>query len=388
MKNLTHLAVPKDTNTRFPFNTIQNETPTQDGTPVVRELYGDPLTNIWKIIQLAGIAFTGDEDSDDTQYQLVDALRKFHNELNDIEQTISLNAGVWSVPLNIDLLPNKYLFIGRAAADYVSATPYTFKGSTATAISASSPTGFKTNDEVLTVIDAAGVRMYSLTHLNGTAAGVFNTLGAPLSFNDTDIMYYLEDGKIYTDGPAIFDIEESIKTSAANADLVVSDAVVFAGKLITLVYDLSAQSYHVYTFALSDLAVPAECTYTGIGVVAGVDNSVYMFCDGKNVFFTNEFNGSSTDSDVVKTQYTPGTNEIALVSTIPLTNGTFTKTTNTVISNGKLYTFIEESLNSYDLATAAAANIFDNYSLTAGNLFFFNTSVYFSRNEVAAPWNL
>ena len=57
MKNLTHLDVPKDIQAKFPFGTIQNETPTQEGTPVYRELYGDILTNIWKIIELSGIAF-------------------------------------------------------------------------------------------------------------------------------------------------------------------------------------------------------------------------------------------------------------------------------------------------------------------------------------------
>lgn len=386
MRNLTHLAVPKDSNVKFPFATIRNETPTEEGTPVVRELYGDIITNVWKIIQLSGITFTGDEDSDDTQYQLVDALRKSYNTLNDVEQVISLAGGVWSVPINIDLLPNKYVFIGRAGDDYVSTTSYQFKGSTATLISATSPTGFKTNDEVLTVIDTAGVRMYSLTKLTSNISATFTVLGAPLSFNDSDTMYYLADGKIFTDAPSVADVEAAIQTSGGNVNLVLADAIVLKGKLVCLVYDLAAQVYRIYTFDLNDLATATECSYQFFAPVTGVDNGVYMFSDGTYLYLTNEFNDSADSESVYKVLFTEATNTLTLNSTLPLAG--FVKTTNAVITGNKLYTFIAETLKSHDLGTFAVATVFDNFSLFVGNLFAFNGGVYYTKNDVATPWNI
>jgi len=47
MKVLGNLLVPKDSNSRYPFGSnIKNETDTEQGTPVVREIYGDPLMNL------------------------------------------------------------------------------------------------------------------------------------------------------------------------------------------------------------------------------------------------------------------------------------------------------------------------------------------------------
>ena len=388
MRNLTHIAVPKDNDIKFPFSTIRNETPTQEGTPVIRELYGDIITNVWKIIQLSGIIFTGDEDSDTTQYQLVDALRKFHNELNDVEQVLSLSGTIWAIPLNIDLLPDKYVFIGRAADDYDSAINYQFKGSTATTINATSPTGFKLNDEVLTVIDSIGVRMYSLTQLTTASGTQFNILSAPLSFNDTNKVFYLSDAKLYTDDPSIYEIEQVIQTSASDVNLKLSDAIVYSQKLICLVYNILSQSYRVFTFPIGNLSTPTECTYNGFGVTSGADNGVYMYCDGGFLYFSNEFNASVDDFALSKISFDSGTNALTFVSGISLPDPDFIKTTNTVIINNKLYTFIGNTLKSIDLTTLAVSTVFSNFTLFVGLIFSYNNQIYYTKDEVALPWTI
>lgn len=388
MRNLTHLNVPKDTQNKFPYGTIQNETDTHEGTPVFRELYGDVLTNIWKIIESAGVNFTGDEDSNDTQYQLLDALRKFHNELNDIEQNVYLDGSIWNVNLDLSILPNKYVFIANVSDDYISSNTYQFKGIGNTLLPVISPTGFKSTDEVIVVIDLAGVRIYSIATFTGAEDLNINVYAPPLTFNDSDIVNYLSDGRLFTNEPKTYNIQESIQTAEQNVNLFISDAVIYSGKLVCLVYDSISVSYRVFTFPLNDLDSPVEVIYSGFAVSAGTDRQVYMYCDGAALFFTNSFNNSANDYDIIKTSFTANTNTLNLVSTIPLNSAIFNKTTNTVINNNKLYHFVGSDLKSHDLNTLTAATIFDNYTLYNGNLFKFKDKVYFNSNGVTAPWTL
>ena len=64
MKVIEQLSVPKEVSSDFPFGAIINETDTEDGTPVVREIYNDLLVNCYKILTLAGITPNGGEDSE------------------------------------------------------------------------------------------------------------------------------------------------------------------------------------------------------------------------------------------------------------------------------------------------------------------------------------
>ena len=82
MKVLGNLPVNKDSNSIYPFGAnIENETDTVSGTPVVREIYGDILMNLYRLLELTGVTPTDTEDNDSTQYQLVEALKKLPNSL-------------------------------------------------------------------------------------------------------------------------------------------------------------------------------------------------------------------------------------------------------------------------------------------------------------------
>lgn len=162
MKVLGNLSVDKDTNAKYPLGSnIQNETDTLNGTPVVREIYGDILMNLYRILELTNITPTDTEDNKDTQFQLVEALKKLPNSLNDIEQVLTLSGSVWSVPFDLSILPNKYFFIARASENFVDGTTYTFKGTGAIELPFTS-SGFNGSDELLIIIDNSTVRAYSL----------------------------------------------------------------------------------------------------------------------------------------------------------------------------------------------------------------------------------
>ena len=342
MKTLANLNVPKDTSPKFPYGTIQNETDTQEGTPVVRELYGDILTNLWKLLELTGVTPTGDEDSDITQYQLVEAFQKIVNTHNDIEQTVSLVSTTWNVGLNLDLLPNRYVFIGRASDNYDESISYQFKGLSGTTYNATSPTGFSVNDEIIVVVDTSEVRMYNITRLTDIQENnIVNVYGAPISFNNTSAMYYFESGKFYNETPQIFDIEENLQTVEVNPNLVICDVIVSKGKLIVMAFDTLLEKYSLYRYELTNPIAPEPITIPApYNTIQGVDNNVYMYCDGEFLYFSSDFNNSVQSEVISKFSYDENANVTAYVSSITLSNGNFKATTNTVIKNDILYTFI------------------------------------------------
>lgn len=149
-------------NSQYPNGAIIDETNSVQGTAVIGEIYNDILVNAYKILAAAGIDTNGIADNEDNGYQLLIALQKLTNVLNDIEQPISLASLIWSVPIAIDLLPSKYFLICKAVGTYNPAATYTFKGTGALSYSFTSPTGFIDGDELIVIINSAGVKAYGL----------------------------------------------------------------------------------------------------------------------------------------------------------------------------------------------------------------------------------
>ena len=106
MKTLSQQTFVKEVSAAHPFGAIINETDTNDGTPVVREVYNDHLVNHYKLLEKVGMTANGQEDSETNGYQIIEALEKLPNKLNDIEQILTKSGSVWSINLPIELLPN------------------------------------------------------------------------------------------------------------------------------------------------------------------------------------------------------------------------------------------------------------------------------------------
>ena len=72
MRAIKQLAIPQNTDlVKFPNGTILNETDTEQGTPVIEEIYGDVLTNIYKenLCGVYGINFLEEKDYIKYNYQ-------------------------------------------------------------------------------------------------------------------------------------------------------------------------------------------------------------------------------------------------------------------------------------------------------------------------------
>lgn len=386
MRTIKQLAVPQDTNlAKWPQGQIQNETDTLPGTPVIREIYGDILTNIYKILELTGIIPDGTEDAEDTQYQIVNALRKWTNELNDKEQVLSLAGTVWSVPFDLSLLPDKYVFIAKTGDAYDSAQAYTFKGTeVAPVYSFISSTGFNASDEVLVIIDQAEVRVISLTQLTASSIKEFTVFGVPLAFNDTDVLRYESVGNILSDIPSVVDLQTQIRTLSADPLAEIMNIVILKGFVLCFVYLPNTITYKFYHFDINDLNTAIAVPITGIAIPIGTDNTPYFFTDGVDLYITNSAGTTVNDFEITKLSYSPATPTIAFISTISL-NVAFKKTTNSIIKGGELFTLINSELRKYNLGSGVQT-IIDDFKALNGVLFLFNGSVYYTNGEVATKW--
>lgn len=384
MRTIKNLEVPQNSNAKFPFSTIQNETDTQDGTPVVEEIYGDIITNIYKLLQQVGITPTETQDSDTSQYQILQALQQLPNSLNDIERVLSLSGTTWNVDLDLQYLPNKYFFVARASDNYVSGISYSFEGSDENALDFVSG-GFKASDELLVIIDQDTVRAYSLSAFYGAKEEVFSVLGQPLSYNDSDKMYYFEDGKLFSDTPSINDLQTTIQNFYEDSEIIICDVAIISGYVLCLCLKPSTINYFFVQFALNDLVTVQEVDVIGGTFNDTINYAPYIFVDkNNNVYLSNELNSKAEDYKIVVLSYTPNTLELRQTTTFSLENN-FTKTTNAVIKDDYLYTLISGNLKKYSLLDASVEDL-GIYPNALGRLINFNGSIYLLNGEVAKKW--
>lgn len=386
MRTLNQILVTQETNVNFPFgSTVQNETETQEGTPIVRELLGDILQNMYKLLSLADITPNGDEDSNLTEYQIVEALKKLPNDLNDVEQVLSLDADVWSVPFNLSILPNKYFLFAKASEDYNSSVTYTFKGTGETEYAFASQ-GFVTGDELLIIINTSGVIAYSLTKASSVPQDISTTLGAPLAYNGSNKMWYQDNGKIFSDTPDIYDLQSVIRTDVGDSTVIVNDMFIMDSNIVCFCFIPVANTYFFRSFELTDLSASIAVTIVGGEFDDSSDFSPYIFASNRFLYVTNNMNFSADDFLIVKLSYSSIASTMTIVSSTELEN-TFVKTTNGVIVGNFIYTMISGELNKFSVITETKTTI-GTFPSVAGQLFGFDRSVFFGSGEIAKKWNL
>ncbi len=188
MRKLTQLSVPQNTDSsNFPDGAIINETTLTSGTPVVEEVYGDVLTNVYNLLREAGIDASGLQDNNTNGYQVVEALKRLPNVLNDIIHPLTLSVNVWSVQVDLNILPNNYFLLVTAAEDFDTSVTYTFRGSTGTPIlTFSSNSAFSAGDTILLKLTSTSVQAVNIT-ASGIGSGTNNlTSDITLSPSDND----------------------------------------------------------------------------------------------------------------------------------------------------------------------------------------------------------
>ena len=238
MRTIKQLNVPKEQDlNKFPDSTILNETDTIDGTPVVREIYGDLLTNWYAYLRDRGIIANGVEDNEINGYQLIEALKFNVNTLNDIRQTLNvIDSSTFELDIDFKLLTSDYPIFVR----FTETINIEDKGKGVYYLQDSK--GIKkiiyfthsvnSGDELLFIIsnDVKAINLIqngSSTKNNETE---INIQGVPLSYSISKLSDYL-DGNIliYNDGTSI-DLNTYLQAGFVVKDVVlINDAYFIFG---------------------------------------------------------------------------------------------------------------------------------------------------------------
>tara|TARA_R110002050_G_scaffold99609_1_gene206376 strand:- start:1335 stop:2495 length:1161 start_codon:yes stop_codon:yes gene_type:complete len=386
MRTIGNLPITKKTDAKYASGaTIQNETDTQDGTPVIEEIYGDVLQNMYKLLEVTNETPTNVEDSNDSEFQILKALKRLPNNQNDIEQVLTLTSNVWSVPFDFSALPNKYFFFARPTDAFLPGQSYTIQGTDGNPIAFTSQTGFNASDEVLVVLDTGTVRAYSLTRLNQVTE-VFNVFGQPLSYNDSSKLYYQENGNILTDDPSIGLLESVIRFDAGNGTLIVNEMFILSGKVICVVFDPTAITYLFYSFDLTDLTTSTLISVSGGSIPTGTDNTPYFYCSSAGIYVTNKGGSNVNDYELEFYGFDSVSNTLTYSSLTTL-DTSFVKTTNIVIGDNDLFSLISGVLNKFPLNGGSLVSL-GNYNTVIGFLFSLDGKFYFTGGDVAKRWTL
>jgi len=382
--------IPKETDLfKFPDSTIINETEVAEGTPVVREIYGDILTNLYKLLRVTGITANGFEDNELNDYQIVEALRKLPNVLNDSEQVLNLSGTQFILNLNLGLLPDKYFVFARASENYDEGETYTLIGNSGpeeyqfTAVN-----GFSSGDELLIILDQSTVRAYNLSSPNvaPTVPAVFTPFGTPVAFNSSNKVWYESQGVLFSDVPESYDLQAAIRLLESDGLLQVYEMLVIGNFVLCLVYDPTANTYALYKFSISNLSAPSLLTMSGGSFPIGADNRPNIYTDGDTLYITNATGNTANNYEIDKYDFDLSTGTVTKTGSISIAD-VFAKTTNAVVKAGSIYTFVSGELRKYSLSTGVESLI-TTVPGNLGVLFGLNGEVYYSNDEVARKWTL
>lgn len=371
---------------KFPDSTVLNETDVNEGTPVVREVYGDILTNIYRILRLTKELANGIEDSEVNGYQFVTALQKFSNVLNDIEQQLNLDGTVFSINIDLSILPNRYVILVRPVENMVEGTTYTFKGTGVQEYPFTAIAPFKSGDLLLLVIDTAGVRAYNVTN-DHSEAELFTPFGTPLAFNDSSKVWYQEQGVLFSDKPELFDLQAALRLSLSDGTLLVYEMLLINSYVYCLTFIPGSLTYAIYRFSITNLTAPILVTMIGKLFPSGVienDFKPNIYTDGSSMFITNGTGNTANDFEIDK--FSIAGNDLTYTGSLSIDNG-FVKTTNAVCKTDQIFTLVNGQLKKYNLNTGVETFI-ANYPTSLGLLFVLKNKTYFSSDEVAKQWAL
>jgi len=385
MRTIRDLPIVQDgNNTLFPDGQIKNETAKDPGTPVVREIYGDVITNIYKIIRDAGVDFTETEDSESTQYQLLDALKVFVNELNDVLQVLTVDENDVSINVDLDNLPNNYVFIGQVSELLSSSETYDLTGTGDNSYVFSTDSDIKANSQVLLVIQNSSVAKIIDLSKETSQTTISLPYSGVLSYNSSNTSYYLSDGFILNNGPEATNVQQVIRVDQGDNDILIYDAVIHKGALICLAKTDAATVYDIYVFTLTNFnTIANKLTVTQ---QASTDHVPYLFADAGFIYLSN--NGNNTADDFKVRSYFLGLKPFTLTQSSDITlNSDFQKSTNYFIKDSKFYTFINGNLYSYPF-TGETRNFEKFLNNTNGQVFTQDSKIYFKSGFIGNLWNI
>lgn len=390
MRNPTHLPEGTDINNDFEklhFGGIKNKTSINAGTPVVEELIGDPLSNLYKLLELSKIAFTGDQDNEDNGFQIIEALKLFSNNLNDKVPVMTLEGSTLRIPINLTLLPNSYPIFVKASDDFTATgNEVVFRGNGTGDDDVEYPINqisWASGNLILLVINTDGVNFFNISNPSAsiTLPEIFPIAGSPLSYNNYDSIWYQSEGVIFTDKPYYKNLMPQLEEIFDFEPVYIKECFISNKWMYLLMYAYNYESYDLVRVNMDTLTPELM---TGLDIPGGADKNPYLYTDGTNVWITNDGGIDLADNKLKK--YVIIENNLSLVDSVEL-DFVFQKTTNAVIKNNILYTLILGELKQFNLTTGVMT---EGYTMKGniGQLFNYNNSIYHLVGGVAKKWFL
>lgn len=361
---------------QYPFGaTIQNETETILGTEVVEELYGDILMNLYRVLELGLVNPNGVQDSRDTSFQLADALQKLPNSVTDVFGILNKSGNQWIYNKNVSGYSiQNFSFNAIASESYVNGLPYVFKDSTGNEYPFTSPTGFNALDPIMIIFNTDGVKAYTLNYKKTDSDTLINILGAPLSYNSGNQLYYNAISSVITDIPSNYGVLAKIRYVSGIAELTMLDAFFDAGYFICEVHQDSNNTYSFYLVEKENLDNVRLLT----GVTFGTTNKYYY---SENTLWAVDNTNLMSKYNV---DYVNAT--LSLVSTVTL-DSSFAPNNNGVIMNGKLSVLLMGYLYKYSLTSGELIETIE-LKASGGKLYSFNGNAFFTTGDVSKLWQL
>jgi hypothetical protein len=380
MRSLKGLGLVHDTNyALFPQGAIKNETDNEEGTPVVREVYGDLLMNIYAILKDRGINLNDVEDSQQNGYQLLDALKLIYNQYLDASQILSKNGANWFINIDTSLIPDKAVLFVRSTEDMVKNISINVLDIAGEFLSVSPKTNVKTGDDCVLIYDASGGRLYSLNPDSSKEISIdsFVVYGNPIPQNKSlPIVWYFQSGILSNMNLEFYDIQDAVRRKFSNSTLEVRNVGQIDSYFLCLVYKPVDFSYSFVSFFNGNFSNPQEVSFVGFSpIFNGVeDYKVNVYFQNDEVFATNKAGNSIENNEISKFVFNPTTNQLIFQADI-LVNISFEKIQNTSIIDNRLISLDSSRISTYDFSGGKTTK--ETFGQLIGQLFRVADNIYF-----------
>ena len=253
MRTIKNLPVPKETDlSKFPYSTVINETETIDGTPVVREIYGDIITNLYALLVDRGIIPNEIEDNELNGYQILEAIKLNVNKLNDVHRVLeNVLENVYRIDIDFNLISDRYPIFVKSPENILLSESFRKIIYLEDAKGVRKVINFNkqvfAGDELLFIISDE-VTAVNLIHNDLYEDKVeLNIQGVPLSYSTSNLNDYMSDNTlIYNDGSSV-DLSQFLDVNSIVRDIVLLNDFYFI-----FCIDETDDKLHLYKYKRGD----------------------------------------------------------------------------------------------------------------------------------------
>lgn len=364
----------------FPQGAILNETDNNEGTPVVREVYGDILSNVYKIITEAGFNFNNSEDNEQNGYQLFDALKSLFENKNLTEFILSKESNSYKLNLDLSKFPDKSFVIAKSTENYSNLVT-TIKGIGSQIYNFSSE-DFSAGNELLIILDQSGVRCVNLSK-SGTSS-LFSVIDFPLQFLDNlkDIWYF-NDSKVYNNKPKQYDLYQFIQDYTSAGNIYINNVFAYQKHLIILAVADDFPKCFYLNLETEDFG---EFKEDGFSFQNAITTNIFSYYFGSFLYVSNNSGSSSDSKNFHKLNIDLPSKKIIFSGSFVL-NSSYIGNSNGIYANDSFLIFDGYNLKNFRF-DGTVNDLGDFSEFSGGSLLRTNDAIFYSDGNSLIVWDM